>query len=89
MENSEQQKKNSDSTINTSGCSDVPSHDSRGGQTKFSETANVPLWKFIVPSAAGILFFMIPVKYNDSWTLPVKILANFISNGTGEFLPVL
>lgn len=89
MESSEQQKKNSDSTINTSGRNDVPSHDSRGGQTKFSETANVPLWKFIVPSAAGILFFMIPVKYNDSWTLPVKILANFISNGTGEFLPVL
>ena len=31
------------------------------------------IWKFIIPSLSGILLFMIPIKYNDSWTLAVKV----------------
>ena len=34
------------------------------------------IWKFIIPSLSGILLFMIPIKYNDSWTLAVKVLAD-------------
>ena len=45
--------------------------------------------KFIVPSIIGILLFMIPVKYDGSWTICVKILADFISGAIGGVLPLL
>ena len=44
---------------------------------------------FIVPSVIGIILFMIPVYYNDSWTIIVKIIADLISQGIGDFLPLL
>ena len=44
---------------------------------------------FIVPSVIGIVLFMIPVYYNDSWTIIVKIIADLISQGIGDFLPLL
>ncbi|MGN0735863.1 MAG: YjiH family protein [Anaerovoracaceae bacterium] len=45
--------------------------------------------KFIVPSVIGILLFMIPVKYDGSWTICVKILADFIGGAIGGVLPLL
>lgn len=45
--------------------------------------------KFIVPSIIGILLFMIPVKYDGSWTICVKILADFIGGAIGGVLPLL
>ena len=45
--------------------------------------------KFIVPSIVGILLFMIPVKYDGSWTICVKILADFIGGAIGGVLPLL
>ncbi len=44
---------------------------------------------FIVPSVIGIVLFMIPVYYNDSWTIIVKIIADLISQSIGDFLPIL
>lgn len=44
---------------------------------------------FLVPSIIGIFLFMIPVKYNDNWTVVVKIIADFIGQGLGDFLPLL
>lgn len=44
---------------------------------------------FLVPSIAGVLLFMVPVKYNGGWTVPVKILADLIAAGIGSFLPIL
>lgn len=44
---------------------------------------------FLIPSLTGVLIFMIPVKYHGSWTVIVKILADWIANGIGEFLPLL
>ena len=35
---------------------------------------------FLIPSAVGILIFMIPVKFQGTWTILVKILADFISS---------
>lgn len=40
---------------------------------------------FIIPSILGIILFMIPVKYNNSWTICVKILANKIQGGLSGF----
>lgn len=44
---------------------------------------------FLVPSIVGIILFMIPVQYDGSWTIVVKIVADMISNAIGEFLPGL
>ena len=43
----------------------------------------------LVPSIIGIILFMIPVQYDGSWTIVVKIIADMISNAIGEFLPGL
>ena len=44
---------------------------------------------FLVPSIVGIILFMIPVQYDGSWTIVVKIIADLISDAIGEFLPAL
>ena len=44
---------------------------------------------FLIPSAVGIFLFMIPVYYEDKWTIIVKIIADMISNSIGDFLPLL
>lgn len=44
---------------------------------------------FLVPSIIGIILFMIPVQYDGSWTIVVKIIADLISNAIGDFLPIL
>lgn len=51
--------------------------------------------KFLLPSLIGVLLFMVPVpKYNadlgvSETTIPVKILADLISDGIGSFVPTL
>lgn len=44
---------------------------------------------FLIPSIIGIFLFMIPVKYDDKWTVIVKIIADIIGEGLGDFLPLL
>ena len=44
---------------------------------------------FLVPSIIGIVLFMIPVQYDGSWTIVVKIIADMISDAIGEMLPGL
>ena len=44
---------------------------------------------FIVPSAIGILLFMIPILVNKTWTIAVKLLADIINGAIGSFLPAL
>lgn len=44
---------------------------------------------FLVPSIVGIILFMIPVQYDGSWTIVVKIIADMISGAIGEYLPAL
>ncbi|MCR5834606.1 MAG: YjiH family protein [Selenomonadaceae bacterium] len=44
---------------------------------------------FLIPSIIGIVLFMIPVQYDGSWTIVVKIIADMISGAIGEFLPAL
>ena len=33
---------------------------------------------FILPSVVGILLFMIPIQFDGSWTITVKLIADFI-----------
>ena len=44
---------------------------------------------FIVPSAIGVLLFMIPILVNETWTIAVKLLADIINGTIGSFLPLL
>jgi len=44
---------------------------------------------FLIPSIIGIILFMVPVKYDDKWTVVVKIIADFIGGSLNEFLPLL
>ena len=44
---------------------------------------------FLIPSLIGILLFMIPIRYNDNWTIVVKILADIIGAALGDYLPLL
>ncbi|MCQ4637871.1 YjiH family protein [Anaerovorax odorimutans] len=45
--------------------------------------------KFLIPSIIGIILFMIPIKYDGSWTIFVKIIADMIGSALGGVLPVL
>jgi len=44
---------------------------------------------FLIPSIVGILIFMIPVRFQGTWTILVKILADFISSHLEMILPLL
>lgn len=57
--------------------------------TKEQEQRNGSLAGFLLPSLIGIVLFMVPVKYDDKWTVIVKIIADIIGQELGEMLPVL
>lgn len=44
---------------------------------------------FLIPSILGVILFMIPIKYDGSWTICVKILADLIGSAVGGVLPGL
>lgn len=50
---------------------------------------NVSKVRFIVPSVVGIFLFMIPIKVDGSWTIAVKIIADWISAIAESILPGL
>ncbi len=44
---------------------------------------------FIIPSAIGVLLFMVPILVNETWTILVKLLADVINGAVGTILPLL
>ncbi len=44
---------------------------------------------FLIPSIIGVVLFMVPVQYDGSWTVVVKILADLISQAISDYLPIL
>lgn len=42
---------------------------------------------FIIPSAVGVLLFMVPLLVNGVWTIAVKVLADIINGVIGSYLP--
>lgn len=50
---------------------------------------NGSLAGFLIPSIIGIVLFMVPVQYDGSWTVVVKIIADLISQSISDFLPIL
>lgn len=53
------------------------------------KTNKKSLLNFLIPSIIGIIIFMIPVKFDDEWTIIVKIFADFIAKTIGDYLPAL
>lgn len=45
------------------------------------------LFKFIIPSLLGILFFMTPILYDGEITIPIAILSKFVQNHLSDKLP--
>jgi nucleoside recognition membrane protein YjiH len=41
---------------------------------------------FLIPSIIGVILFMVPVKYNGDWIIPIAILANWLA---GIVTPVI
>lgn len=44
---------------------------------------------FIIPSIVGIMLFMIPIQFDGSWTIVVKVIADMINKAVGDYLPIL
>lgn len=54
------------------------------------ETAPTPpssrLWMFLVPSLIGLFLFMVPIRYEDSITIPVALLAKGLKALMSDYL---
>lgn len=51
--------------------------------------ANTSIWKFLIPSILGTILFMVPIKYENNWTLIIKIISDYIGSYIGSWLPTL
>jgi len=49
--------------------------------------APLDIVKFIIPSLIGIALFMVPIKVNGEFTIPIAILSNWIQDLLGAYLP--
>ena len=47
------------------------------------------LLRFIIPSLLGILLFMIPIKIQGNFTIPIAFLSNYIVDTFGDLLPLI
>ncbi|QSX06950.1 YjiH family protein [Sedimentibacter sp. zth1] len=45
------------------------------------------LAKFIIPSIIGIILFMVPIKYDGQFTIPIKVVSDYISSLINSVLP--
>ncbi|MFC2947086.1 YjiH family protein [Virgibacillus sediminis] len=48
-----------------------------------------PIWKFLIPSLIGVLFFLVPIKVDGEFTIGVGILASSLQGAFGEALPAV
>lgn len=47
------------------------------------------IFKFLIPSLLGVLFFMIPIKFNGSFTIPVALFSKLLHNYLSNSLPMI
>ncbi|MDR4886738.1 YjiH family protein [Fredinandcohnia sp. QZ13] len=45
--------------------------------------------KFIIPSLIGIILFIVPFQYQDTFTIPVAILAGIVQDLLGDSIPYI
>ncbi|WP_203363450.1 YjiH family protein [Bacillus sp. REN10] len=44
---------------------------------------------FIIPSLIGVFLFVIPLKIDGSYTIPIAVLSNFVLDGMGDYIPAI
>lgn len=44
------------------------------------------LLRFLLPSALGAFFFLLPVKYEGGWTIPMGVLSALLTEHVGEYM---
>lgn len=69
-------------------ASSVESDNSTNKQTE-PTYAKADVLKFIIPSALGIILFMIPLKFEGNFTIPIAVVAKLMSRAIGPMLPGL
>ena len=47
------------------------------------------LLRFALPSILGVFFFLFPVRYQGSWTIPMSVLSDVLENRLGDSLPYI
>jgi nucleoside recognition membrane protein YjiH len=45
------------------------------------------LLRFLIPSALGAFFFLLPVRYEGGWTIPMGALSALLTESVGEYMP--
>ncbi|CAM3143728.1 YjiH family protein [Filibacter tadaridae] len=45
------------------------------------------VWKFLLPSLIGVLLFLVPIKVNDEFTIGVGVLATYLTDNFGNWIP--
>ncbi|MBD7907312.1 YjiH family protein [Sporosarcina gallistercoris] len=45
------------------------------------------VWKFLIPSLIGVLLFLVPIKVNGEVTIGVGVLASFLLESAGDYIP--
>ena len=48
-----------------------------------------PLLRFLIPSALGAFFFLLPVRYEGGWTIPMGALSALLTESVGEYMPFI
>ena len=47
------------------------------------------LLRFALPSILGVFFFLFPVRYQGSWTIPMSVLSDVLESRLGDSLPYI
>ena len=47
------------------------------------------LLRFLLPSVLGAFFFLLPIKYEGGWTIPMGVLSDLLKVHVGEYMPAL
>ena len=47
------------------------------------------LLRFLLPSVLGAFFFLLPVRYDGGWTIPMGVLSGLLTEHVGSYMPVL
>ena len=47
------------------------------------------LLRFLLPSALGAFFFLLPVKYEGGWTIPMGVLSGLLTKYVGEYMATI
>jgi nucleoside recognition membrane protein YjiH len=63
--------------------------DADGDVSLPAERPLAPLQRFLLPSLAGALFFLLPIHYDGAWTILLGVAADTLRGFVGSAMPVL